>query len=68
MDIQSNRMTVEMQAQAVKKNQNTGTEIAIETIGSMNQDKDSFRNPDYEFQKDVLFAATGRGTMLDVFA
>ena len=61
-------MTVEMQAQAVKKNQNTGTEIAIEAIGSMNQDNDSLRNPDYEFQKDVLSAATGRGTMLDVFA
>lgn len=66
MSVQSSQSMLELQSTVQK--QDLGAELISKTLDTMNKTSSSGQNTDYQFQKDVLSAATGKGTILDIIS
>ncbi len=67
MEIQSSEMSVIMQTRALDQKK-PGSEVISKTLDFMNQSKNSLSKSDFDFQKDVLSAATGKGSIINLLA
>lgn len=70
MNVDAASMSVDMMARSIDR-QTMGARLINKTLDTMNQSSDGFVNADYQFQKDVLSAATGsagKGTIINIIA